>query len=96
MAITTPNVLTIKEGKQFISELPDAQDNMIYVVTGPFCWGKNKNATKAAQNSYSNGWKGEYKIHLVNDNCEINSVDGTLYYNSKNSSIRMNIATFRQ
>jgi hypothetical protein len=93
---TKPKVLNIAEGKSLLASLPDAPQGLCYVAIGAYCWGKSPNAKKAAENARSNGSAGPYAIHLVNKECDIDSVDGTLYYNSKAEGIKLNIAHFRQ
>lgn len=93
--ITNQKLLTIKEGQKFLSELPDAEKDMTYVVIGPYCWAKDKNALIAAKNCREHYGKGEYVIHLVNKKCEINGCTGELYFNSK-VNFKLNVARFRQ
>lgn len=88
--------LTIRAGKLLLASLPDATEGLTYCCIGANCWGKNKNATKAAINARKEGDSGEYVIHLINEDCEIDPLEGTLYYNSKTPNIKLSIARFRQ
>jgi hypothetical protein len=78
-----------------IKQLPDATSGLCYVAIGAFCWGKDKNAAKAIKHARSNGSSGIYILHLVNEGAEINSVDGTLWYNSKLEGIKLSLATIK-
>jgi hypothetical protein len=98
MTTAKPNieVLNIKQGKDFLSQLPDVSGELTYVVIGAYCWGKDTNAAKAAKNARFNGGKGKYTIHLANKDCEVDQVDGTLWHNSKMEGVKTNLAHFNQ
>lgn len=72
---------------------PDATEGMIYCAVGQNGWGKNPNAVKALRTARRNGSKGKYSVHLVNADCSIDQIDGTLYYDSKREGIKIQLAT---
>lgn len=73
-----------------------APEGLVYVVIGPYCWGKGPTETQAFLNARKNGGKGIYTLHLLNAGCEIDQVTGAVYYNSKeNSGIRVAYTTVR-
>lgn len=89
-------VLTIKDGKTLLASLPDATAGLQYYVVGAYCWGRDINAVKAAKHARSWGSKGSYTIHLMNDTAKVDSIDGTVWHNSKFPGVKPNIAHFKQ
>lgn len=98
MKTTTSQItpLSIRAGQILLKQQEPAPEGLSYIVIGPYCWGKAKTAVQAAQIARSEGGKGTYILHLVNSGAEIDGVSGTLYYNSKQEGIKVNIASFRQ
>ncbi len=80
----------------FLDALPEAPLYYTYICIGSYCWGKSKSAVLAARIARENGSKGEYIIHLVNEEAEVDQINGTLYYNSRVKGIRIHIARFKQ
>lgn len=81
-----PSTLTRRQ----IRELPDAPDGLKWFAVGPCCWGKSSSAHKALEIARSEGGRGRYLLHLVNDYAEVDPVSGTLRYNSQTPGIRIN------
>lgn len=89
-----PPVLPQSAALKYIKTLPDCPASLLYIVIGPFCYGKDANAFKAVKLARSNGGKGTYTIHRVNKDAEISGVDGGLSYNSITKGVYVNIAKF--
>ena len=56
---------------------------MTYCAIGENGWGKSPDAVAALKNARHNGSSGKYMVHLVNVGCEVDPIDGKLYYDSK-------------
>ncbi len=75
--------------------LPRAGVGLAYVAVGAYCWGRSPDAVKALSSARDNGGAGLFTMHLVNEDCEIDQIDGTLFYNSKLPGIRVKFAVVR-
>lgn len=74
--------------------LPVASEGLTYLCIGPFCWGKAKDAVKAASNARSEGGPGKYVLHLVNEEARVDDVSGGFHYSKSTPGIRLNIVEF--
>lgn len=66
---------------------------MTYCAIGQNGWGKSPDAVMALKRARQNGSSGKYILHLVNDGCEVDQIDGTLYYDSKRDGVNLALAT---
>jgi hypothetical protein len=89
-----PTVLSINAGRKYIKSLPDCSEGLIYLVTGPHCWAANINAVKAVKNAKSVGGNGIYTIHRVNEDAQVNIINGEISYNSLATGVHLNMAKF--
>jgi len=72
----------------------DAPNGLSWFAIGPNAWGKSQNAFKAFKNAVRNGGKGNYTLHLVNEDAEVDPVCGTLGY-SEIAGVKVNFATVK-
>lgn len=75
--------------------LPRAPEGLSYIAIGPYCWGRSPDAVKALDCARREGAAGVFTLSLFNSDCEVDQVNGGVYYNSKLPGVRPNIGKAR-
>jgi len=70
-----------------VRALNTAPDGLWFVAIGQFVWAGSVEAAEAIQKASRDGGRGRYFLHLVNTDCTVSPVDGTLSYNSQTPGI---------
>ncbi len=86
----TYNILSIKDSKEFINNLPIAKEGFVYCAIGLHCWAKNIDPKKAIKDARKIGNKGNYVIHYASETCEVNN-DGSFSYKNHEET-KLNLA----